>query len=162
MNEQSVLKRERELLQQDLSDAESQGESPQTRKLQAELDELDKKGQLTESEHARRLSLQDQIGTSSRADDANKKAAIIAAQTALQENQNAMDKYGLPATPDGQTASRTGGGGKSVNMLTEWEKVGGSLGGQNLALDVSKAQLKELQDLNRHFRTGNGGRGVTY
>jgi hypothetical protein len=70
----------------------------------------------------------------------------------------------LQFNKDGQTdaASRTGGGGKSVNMLTEWERSGGSLGGQNRALDVSKAQLKELQDLNRHFRTGNGGRGVTY
>ena len=49
--------------------------------------------------------------------------------------------------------------GKSLAMLTDWERAGGSLGGQNLMLDVSKAQLTELREIKNYVRQG---RGVTF
>ena len=56
-------------------------------------------------------------------------------------------------------SSKNKGGGKSLSMLTDWERAGGSLGGQNLMLDVSKAQLTELREIKNYVRQG---RGVTF
>lgn len=162
----SVLLRQKENLQKDLEDAQAQGESPQTRKLQKELDDLKAIpiNNKTEADYARILSLQDQIGYSSRADDETKKAAILAAQTAIQQNQNEIDRAGLPAKPeDAPTSgeSSRASGGRSVAMLTDWERAGASRGGNMLFLDVSKAQLTELRTIKDILR-GNGGRGVQF
>lgn len=51
-------------------------------------------------------------------------------------------------------------GARGLNMLTDWERAGGSLGANNLMLDVSKAQLNELRQINQKL-TGNR-RGVRF
>lgn len=94
-----------------------------------------------------------------RADPIAQKAADDAA-LAFETARNAYLTF-QKTGDDNRTTGETKSGGKSINMLTDWERAGGSLGSNNLMLDVSKAQLTELKTIKEILR-GRGMRGVQF
>lgn len=84
--------------------------------------------------------------------DPKKQEAAVAAAIAFEHAKQALLQFQSQNQADVRSegkSSSTSPGGHGASMLTEWEQAGGSLGAMSQILDVSRASLNELRQINR-------------